>query len=153
MALFSVQTKKLLIVAGVVWLAAGVGIAAVGVQALLRGLGLSVLAVSLAACAVFLVFHAFVFSKMVAKHVGRIQGYSQERMCVARFFDAKSYVMMAVMMGSGIALRTLGVMPDWFVSFFYTGLGAALALAGANFLFCYANGSLAACPVSRRLRR
>ena len=33
------------------------------------------------------------------------------------------------MMGGGIALRASGVVPEWFIAFFYTGLGAALAVA------------------------
>ena len=41
---------------------------------------------------------------------------------------------MAVMMGGGIGLRAAGVFPDWFVAFFYTGLGCALALAGVLFI-------------------
>ena len=36
--------------------------------------------------------------------------------------------MMAIMMGGGIALRASGVVPEWFIAFFYTGLGAALAV-------------------------
>ena len=30
-----------------------------------------------------------------------------------------------------------GVFPDWFVAFFYTGLGCALALAGVLFIRNY----------------
>lgn len=41
---------------------------------------------------------------------------------------------MAVMMGGGIALRSFGLVPPWFIAFFYTGLGVALAFAGITFL-------------------
>jgi uncharacterized integral membrane protein len=44
------------------------------------------------------------------------------------------------MMGSGIGFRALGIFPDIFVAFFYSGLGCALALAGVLFIknyFCY----------------
>lgn len=47
---------------------------------------------------------------------------------------------MACMMGSGIGFRALGIFPDIFVAFFYSGLGCALALAGILFIknyFCY----------------
>ncbi|MDD6263378.1 MAG: hypothetical protein PUA83_09900 [Clostridiales bacterium] len=40
---------------------------------------------------------------------------------------------MAVMMGGGIWLRSSGLAPDVFIAVFYTGLGCALALAGALF--------------------
>lgn len=38
------------------------------------------------------------------------------------FFDLKAYLIMACMMGSGIGFRALGIFPDIFVAFFYSGL-------------------------------
>ena len=49
------------------------------------------------------------------------------------FFDAKAYIIMAVMMGGGIWLRSSGLAPEAFIAVFYTGLGTALALAGLLF--------------------
>ena len=46
------------------------------------------------------------------------------------------------MMGGGIWLRSSGIVPDVFIAVFYTGLGLALALAGAFFgviFFTYKN--------------
>lgn len=40
---------------------------------------------------------------------------------------------MAVMMSGGIGLRVSGLAPDRFIAVFYTGLGAALLLAGLLF--------------------
>ena len=40
---------------------------------------------------------------------------------------------MAVMMTGGIALRASGLAPERFIAVFYTGLGAALLLAGVLF--------------------
>ena len=42
--------------------------------------------------------------------------------------------MMAIMMSMGIGMRAAGLFPEWFIAFFYTGLGLALSLAGASFL-------------------
>lgn len=94
----------------------------------------------------FTLFHTRIFTKMVRKHAARIQGYLAKKTSVLKFFDAKGYLMMAVMMGGGIALRASGVIPDWFVAFFYTGLGAALAVAGVSFVVRYAKGIPASCP-------
>ena len=55
-------------------------------------------------------------------------------------------IMMAIMMGGGIALRASGVVPEWFIAFFYTGLGAALAVAGVSFILRYFKSSKPACP-------
>ena len=47
---------------------------------------------------------------------------------------------MAVMMSGGIWLRSSGTAPDVFIAVFYTGLGFALALAGALFLYRFILG-------------
>ena len=60
--------------------------------------------------------------------------------------------MMAIMMTGGISLRVFGLIPVWFIAFFYTGLGIALALYGASFLIRFARrGNLPApCPLVPR---
>ena len=40
---------------------------------------------------------------------------------------------MAVMMTGGIVLRRSSLVPEGFIAFFYTGLGASLLLAGILF--------------------
>lgn len=126
-----VRKRTLLIIAGVVWLAAGVNVARLGI--------LSYLAVGgqwylyLLSVVIFALFGAMFF-RMSQKHTKRIMGYSEERQPFWKFFDLKAYIIMAVMMGGGIGLRAAGVFPDRFVAFFYTGLGCALALAGVLFI-------------------
>lgn len=44
---------------------------------------------------------------------------------------------MVCMMSGGIGLRAAGVFADIFISFFYSGLGCALALAGVIFIKNY----------------
>ena len=101
---------------------------------------------------VFVVFHCM-FSKLVGKHADRIRGYGEDKMHVLRFFDVKGYVIMAIMMGGGISLRAFGIVPGWFVAFFYTGLGTALALAGIGFLVHYIKrGDVITCPVTKKTR-
>ena len=134
--MFKVRSKYLLVIAGVVWLLAGFSVARLGVLAILDGVSPWIPAVG--APIVFVVF-GFMFFKLVAKHSARIHGYGDERMHILKFFDVKGYIIMAVMMGGGIALRSFGIVPGWFVAFFYTGLGAALASAGVGFFvefFC-----------------
>lgn len=143
---FAVDTKKLLLVAGIVWLIAGANIVNIGVGAYAHETGWLVALLGVGSLAVFVLFHTRIFTKMVRKHAGRIQGYLERKTSVLRFFDAKGYLMMAVMMGGGIALRASGVVPEWFVAFFYTGLGAALAVAGVSFILRYAKNVPASCP-------
>lgn len=136
-----VATDKLLLIAGAVWMAAGINIAAIGLGAITHGH--AAWWVLLGTFAVFLLFHIMVFQKMVRKHAERIRGYEEDRKHFWHFFDKKGYIIMAVMMGGGIALRASGLLPEGFIAFFYTGLGAALAIAGASFLVSYFKGGLA----------
>lgn len=65
------------------------------------------------------------FSKLVGKHAARIRSYGEEKMHVLKFFDVRGYLIMAVMMGGGIALRSFHLVPGWFIAFFYTGSRAS----------------------------
>ena len=82
---------------------------------------------------VFGVFQRFIFGKLVHKHTARISGYQEQRHFFLKFFDGKAFAIMAVMMSGGIGLRASGLAPERFIAVFYTGLGAALLLAGLLF--------------------
>ena len=73
------------------------------------------------------------FIKMNKKYTKRIMGYEEIRP-FWYFFDLKTYMIMACMMGEGIGFRARGIFSDIFIVFFYSGLGCALALAGITFL-------------------
>ena len=125
-----VKRNTLLLIACLVWGAAGFNILRLGVLA--YPAYLSALNFVLSAL-VFAVFQYFVFGRLVKKHTARITGYEEERHFFLKFFDVKSFIIMAVMMTGGIWLRSSGVAPDRFIAFFYTGLGASLLLAGLLF--------------------
>ena len=136
MSRFRMKKQPLIAVAGVVWLLAGLNVAILGVRAAIdmRGVAAIILiALVGGAIAVFSAFHSL-FSKLVKKNAQRIAGLEGERHLVFRFFDRRSYIMMALMMSFGIGMRAAGLFPEWFIAFFYTGLGLALALAGANYI-------------------
>ena len=130
-----VSKRTLLLVAGLVWLAAGVNILRIGLkalEALFSGAAWRLwlaLGLALVICAAF----TMMFQRIVVKHTKRILAY-ETKQPVYRFFDAKSYILMAFMMTLGITLRRSGVVPEFFFTWFYTGLGAALSAAGIRFL-------------------
>lgn len=146
MQLLKVSTEKLLLVAGIVWFVAGANIVNIGLAAFLDETGWLFWVLIVGTLVIFVLFHIFVFTKMVGKHANRIRGYEEDKTHVLKFFDKKGYIMMAVMMGGGIALRASGVAPEWFVAFFYTGLGLALAVAGVSFVLRYFKSGKASCP-------
>ncbi len=123
--------KNLLIIAGIVWLIAGINVLRIGIltyqeyRSVVNYL-LSVL--------VFLLFHFLIFSRLVNKHTARMLGYAEEKQPIYRFLDWKAFLIMVVMIGGGILIRRFELLPLRFIAFFYTGLGAALTLAGILFL-------------------
>ncbi len=126
-----VRRNTLLLLACLVWSAAGFNILQIGLGAYpdYRTVPNYLLTVL-----VFSVFHVLIFGGLVKKHTARIAGYPQdERQFFLKFFDVRSFAVMAVMMFGGIGLRVSGLVPERFIAFFYTGLGASLLLAGLVF--------------------
>ncbi len=130
-----IRRENLMIVAGIIWMVAGVNVTIVGLQAFLgQSFGGWVLAaLILGSIAVAILFH-MMFGRIVRKQVTRIRSYKEDRQSVLRFFDRRGYIMMVAMSSVGITLRAFGLVPGWFVAFFYTGLGVALAFAGFGFV-------------------
>lgn len=125
-----VKRNTLLLLACLVWSAAGGNVLLIGLMAYPEYL--SVLNCLLSVL-VFAVFQRFIFGKLVKKHTDRIGTYVEERHFFLKFFDGKAFAIMAVMMSCGIGLRVSGIVPERFIAVFYTGLGASLLLAGVLF--------------------
>lgn len=124
-----VKKQYLLLLACLVWTIAGANIVRIGFEAYAGYL--TVLNIFLSVV-VFAVFQFLIFGKLVKKHTGRILAY-EERQWFLKFFDRKSFIIMAVMMTGGIWLRVSGVAPERFIAVFYSGLGVSLLLAGILF--------------------
>ncbi len=138
-----VKKRTLLLVAGLVWLAAGANILLIGAPQFAAAWGGQLL-YALLALLVFGVFAKFIFMPLVRRHNARILGLSGETAPLHLFFDGKSYLIMAVMMGGGIGLRASGAVPPIFIGVMYFGIGAALSLAGVLFIRRYCAAASAA---------
>lgn len=128
--IYEVQKHTLLIIAGIVWMIAGFNVVRLGIISY-KQIGMKWY-LPILSVVIFALFGRMFF-KMTKKHGKRIMDYKEEYRPIWNFFDLKAYIIMAVMMGGGIGLRNAGVFPDFFVAFFYTGLGCALFLAGICF--------------------
>lgn len=128
-----VKNRTLLLLAAMVWGAAGFNIARIGALAYPGNESLFHAAVSLV---VFVLFWRM-FHKLVGKHTARIKNFAREKQYFWRFFDKKSFLIMAFMMTGGISMRAFNLMPEGCIAMFYTGLGIALALAGLAFALEY----------------
>ena len=136
-----VKRNTLLLLACLIWSAAGFNILRIGLMAYpAYRAGINYLLSAL----VFVVFQVFIFGKLVKKHTARIGAYEEEFHFFLKFFDKKSFAIMAVMMTGGIWLRSSGLAPERFIAFFYTGLGASLLPAGLLFGRNFAKAAVAA---------
>ena len=148
MRIVTIPKNHLMLIAGLVWCAAGAMVCLIGLP-LELGLAPSHLVLLPLAAAIFLAFYFFVFSRLVRKHTGRIRARAEDRLPFWHFFNASSWAVMAVMMGGGLALRLSHLVPDWIIAFFYSGLGVALFLCGVRFLGVFARKDVLALAPER----
>lgn len=125
-----VNKKTLLLIACFVWGVAGFNVLRIGVLAYPSHLSFLNLILSVI---VFSLFQYFIFGRLVKKHTRRILNYTDTYQFFLKFFDVKSFCIMAFMISGGIWLRASGIVPERFIAVFYSGLGASLFLAGILF--------------------
>lgn len=131
-SIFYVKKRTLLLIAGIVWVIAGINVARLGLLAYFAFDSVNFLHILLSLL-VFLPFSTMFFF-MHKKHVKRIKNYIEPYQLFLKFFDLKAYGIMIFMMGGGIFLRNSGWVSNTFIGVFYTGLGFALTLAGILFI-------------------
>lgn len=129
-----VSKKSLLGIASLVWMIAGFNILKIGIDAYIDYVSLINVILSFI---VFSMFWYLVFYKLVIKHTYRIRNFKQAKQYFWKFFDIKSFIVMAVMMTGGIMIRIFQLLPKQFIAVFYSGLGSALLLAGLLFGYNY----------------
>jgi hypothetical protein len=128
---FKVNNRALLLIAGIVWIVAGANILRIGILTWLVDSQDWVLKVG-DASVVFLIFYNFIFKKLYNKHSKRICEKTSSS-CPFSFFDVKGWIIMFFMISLGVTVRKFQLMPESFISVFYTGLSIALIITG--FLF------------------
>lgn len=130
---YGVNRQVLLITAGIVWIIAGANILRIGITTWLTNTQ-GWFFKSCEATVVFLLFFILVFRGLYYKHTRRIEQKKNEKNCPFAFFDAKGWIIMTFMIAIGITVRTFHLLPDSFISVFYTGLAVALIVTGVLFL-------------------
>ena len=130
---YGVNRQVLLITAGIVWIVAGANILRIGIVTWTDTTQGSMFKIG-EATIVFLLFFVLIFKKLYYKHTRRIEQKKKEKNCPFSFFDTKGWIIMTFMISLGITIRTLHLLPDSFISVFYTGLSIALMLTGILFI-------------------
>ena len=131
-----IQKTYLLLVAAVVWTFAGG-------MLLYRGFSFLMdyphfLVVKIAGSAIGgLIFFKLLFFKISGKHVLRIQNLPHDHPCLFSFFNLKSYLMMTIMITSGITLRKTGVISPEYLSLIYLMMGIPLLMSSFRFYYSF----------------
>ena len=129
---YGVNRQVLLITAGIVWIVAGANIVRIGIVIWLNDSQYWLFKIG-EATVVFLLFFILIFRRLYYKHTERISQKKHEKNCPFSFFDVKGWVIMTFMISLGISIRSMHLLPNSFISVFYTGL--SLALIATGFLF------------------
>ena len=130
-----VDKKTLLLIAGIVWIIAGINILRIGLVTW-RDSSQDGLFKVAEAMVVFLLFFVFVFRRLYKKYISRIDRKEGLR-CPFSFFDVKGWVMMVFMITLGILVRRFHWLPIAFIAVFYVGLSLALIITGFLFIRRY----------------
>lgn len=129
------MTKKRLVeIAGLLWLFAGSMVTKIGIQAY-GDVGKESLIYLPITGLIFGLFYFRIFSPLVERNIRRIDSLAEDQVKVWKFLDKKSYLIMAGMMSFGVILRKFSGLPSLFFFIFYIGLGMALFLAGVQYFW------------------
>lgn len=130
----SVSRHNLLFIAAIAWLTAG---------GILSGRGLSYVTAfshypafrTILAMLTGCVFYVLLFAKISGRHIRRIHGLNIPYPCAFSFFNIRGYLMMALMITSGILLRRSGLLDIEWLSTFYIVMGTPLLISSARFFY------------------
>jgi len=80
-------------------------------------------------------FYQLLFSKLSLKHTKRIVELKTDKPCMFSFFNIRSYILMVIMITSGILLRVFGIIPLHYLLVVYITMGIPLLLSSFRFYY------------------
>lgn len=128
----SVSKKNLLLVAGFAWTVAGgmlISRALLALWSIHHYLWTEILV----GIVFGTVFYLVLFARISRKHITRITLITIDNPCFFSFFNFRSYVMMAVMITTGIVLRKMDVINREILYTFYLTMGVPLLVSAFRF--------------------
>ena len=126
-------TKRgLLFLASLVWACAGGILATKGYFFVMSTLSPHVLRLLIGTVGGIL-FFLILFRRISGMHISRIRGLKVDRPCMFSFFNWKSYGMMALMITTGILLRTSRLVSPDDLGTFYIAMGIPLIFSSFRF--------------------
>lgn len=128
-----VKKNILYLLAGLFWLIAGVNVVRIGLDVMHDPESRLFVFLTLVLI-IFFLFFQFIFARIVKENVSRIEQLDDDQVPFWQFMDKKGYIIMTFMITLGVTVRYLNLLPDFFISFFYIGLGGALSLTAFKYI-------------------
>lgn len=127
----AVDRRFLIVLSGIVWITVGIILCKLAVGWLSPIALKPALVLGLTGTVLALLIHHFGFLKLVDRNIERILPM-QDKVCIFAFQPWKSYIIIAIMVGMGIALRH-SPLPKPYLSVIYTGFGGAMILSSIRY--------------------
>jgi hypothetical protein len=80
-------------------------------------------------------FYLLLFSKISRKHISRIINLKNDNSCLFSFFSIRSYILMIIMITSGILLRRSGIIKPEYLALGYITMGIPLMVSAFRFYY------------------
>ncbi|MCK9423641.1 MAG: hypothetical protein M0Q38_13695 [Bacteroidales bacterium] len=133
----SVSKHNLLFIAGLAWTTAGGILMWRGLDYEIRHSTHLVLNI-LAGIIIGVPFYIVLFAKISGKHIKRIWGMNIPYPCAFSFFNLRSYIMMMLMITTGILLRRFDVINREYLFTFYIAMALPLLISASRFYYSWA---------------
>ncbi len=133
----AVAKHWLLLLAGIMWTGVGILLSTFAITWLVRGLSITSILLGILGFGISIIANRFQFSRLAVKNIHRILSLD-EKTCVFSFQPWSGYLIIAVMMTTGILLRNSSI-PKLYLLVIYAAIGGALLQASINYyryFFC-----------------
>ncbi len=126
--------RVLIFLAALVWTSAA-GILFYRGFSLLEGSGLPLRFVLMIASLAGFIFWWILFARISLRYVLRIFRLKSDKPCIFAFFSVRSYILMLLMIASGVLLRYSGALDPALIGLFYLIMGLPLFLSSVRFWY------------------
>ena len=127
----AVGKRTLMLLGGFLWVCVGIMLLALSYGWLTAFHGSHSTAFVIIGIVLAMVIHHFGFLRIVDRNLGRILPLEEKR-CLFSFMPWKSYILVAIMVCTGIFLRHSSI-PKQYLSILYIGIGLALILSSVRY--------------------
>jgi hypothetical protein len=84
-----------------------------------------------------ILFYILLFDRISLKHIIRMKSKEIEKPCLFSFFDIRGYIVMSMMIATGITVRHYKIIPPDYLNTFYIGMGIPLIISSLKFFYVW----------------